>query len=681
VNISSPPSSAAQNSLGTIIQAGLEELWAETLGDPRICIAVLDGPVDQSHPSLAASDLTRLETLVPGIADQGTALQHGTHITSVIFGQHGTPIRGIAPHCRGLILPVFADGKDGTLAPCSQLDLARAITQAVQGGANIINISGGELSPSGTAHPLLADAVRNCIANGVLIVAAAGNEGCDCLHIPGALPSVLAVGAMNSQGLPLEFSNWGEQYQAQGILAPGENILGASPGVGTVANSGTSYATPIVSGIAALLLSLQLELGQAPNSHAVRAAILGSALGCGDQPSQDCRRVLAGSLNIQGAKSVLIRGGTVMSEPIEPPNKAHVSASENSDHGIPAVQPVADQQVVTGESSNLRASAGPTRSPTASITASQRKKNLASQDSGGASGVNPSACSCGCSPGSCSCEGGASMQLVYALGQLGTDFGTDSRRDSIMQHMDKLSNGQLPSPHDPNQLLAYFEKNPWDAEAILWTLNLDATPIYAIQPQGSFASLAFQRLSQFFGEQLREGIERVSIPGVIVGQTMLMSGQVVPVVRPELRGMFNWTTGALIEAVCGNPPPDSAAPQIREAHAKQTQAVTSFLERVYYGVRNLGLLPQERAINYAATNAFNIDKVFEASIKEEMELDTIEAERSPVSRPDSDSWDVKLTFFNPEKVFERARKVYRFTVDVSDVVPVTVGPLRSWSVR
>ena len=240
---------------------GLEELWAETLGDSRICVAVLDGPVDQSHPSLAAATLTRLETLVPGVADEGPASRHGTHVASVIFGQHDGPVKGMAPRCRGLVIPVFGDGDKETLAPCSQLDLARAISQAVQQGAHVINISGGELTPSGTAHPLLADAVRNCAEQGVLIVAAAGNEGCACLHAPGALPSVLAVGAMNAQGEPLTFSNWGAQYQTQGILAHGQDILGASPGGGTVTNSGTSYATPIVSGIAALLLSLQYKRG------------------------------------------------------------------------------------------------------------------------------------------------------------------------------------------------------------------------------------------------------------------------------------------------------------------------------------------------------------------------------------------------------------------------------------
>ena len=61
-----------------------------------------------------------------------------------------------------------------------------------------------------------------------------------------------------------------------------------------------------------------------------------------------------------------------------------------------------------------------------------------------------------------------------------------------------------------------------------------------------------------------------------------------------------------------------------------------------------------------------------------MDLDTMEVERSPICRPDSDCWDVKLTFFDPSKVFERARKEYRVTVDVGDVITVTVGDVRAW---
>ncbi len=72
--------------------------------------------------------------------------------------------------------------------------------------------------------------------------------------------------------------------------------------------------------------------------------------------------------------------------------------------------------------------------------------------------------------------------------------------------------------------------------------------------------------------------------------------------------------------------------------------------------------------------------MFSQSGKENLELDSIEVERSPICRPESDCWDVKLTFFDPTNRFERARQVHRFTVDVSDVIPVTVGEVRHWNV-
>ncbi len=64
-----------------------------------------------------------------------------------------------------------------------------------------------------------------------------------------------------------------------------------------------------------------------------------------------------------------------------------------------------------------------------------------------------------------------------------------------------------------------------------------------------------------------------------------------------------------------------------------------------------------------------------------MDLDSIAVERSSICRPESDCWHVKLFFFFPDRQVQTVRKVYRFTVDVSDVVPVTVGPVRSWFVR
>lgn len=59
----------------------MESLWLKTLGDPRICVAVLDGAVDKSHPCFDGAELNQLQTLIPGGANQGVASQHGTHVT------------------------------------------------------------------------------------------------------------------------------------------------------------------------------------------------------------------------------------------------------------------------------------------------------------------------------------------------------------------------------------------------------------------------------------------------------------------------------------------------------------------------------------------------------------------------------------------------------------------------
>jgi hypothetical protein len=614
---------------------GIRELWADTLGDPAVCVAVLDGPVDLAHTSFQGANLTQEETLAPGTADLGPVSRHGTHIASVIFGQHDGPVPGLAPRCRGIVLPIFASAGAGSFPPCSQLDLARAIIQAVQQGAHIINISGGQFSPSGTAHPLLADAIRAAAGRGVLIVAAAGNDGCACLHVPAALDSVLAVGAMDARGEPLGSSNWGDRYGIQGILAPGVDILGAQAGGGTARGTGSSYATAVVSGVAALLLSWQRRRGRPPDPPLVRQALLRSALGCDQQPTTDCRRLLVGRLNVPGAVSFLTRG-------------------------MPMSDSTATPSVVA-----------PNQDPETTIRSTVA---ASSPEAVRPAAVLPSACACST----------RAPQLVYALGQLGYDLVSEARLDSLVQKMASAggaSNSERVLAFDPRRMLDHLDEHPWDAAAIEWTLSLDGTPIYAVRPQGPFAADAYKELRRFLSEQLDEGVERVSIPGVIAGKATLLLGQVVPVVVPELRGMYSWTTVALAEAVAG-PAPAADAPQPeRDAHAQRRIGVRNFLDRVYHGLRNLGLMPQDRAINFAATNAFAFEKIYESALRDRMELESISVVRSPVCRPDSDCWDVEVYFFYPERQVQSVRRVYRFTVDVSDTVPVTVGPTRSWFTR
>lgn len=648
-------------------------------GDERIRIAVLDGPVDLDHPCFAGALLSVVETQA-GNAGDDAALAHGTHVASIIFGQPGSPVAGIAPRCSGLIVPIFSARDSGGLG-CSQLDLARAILLSLEHGADIINISGGQLTPSGEPDPLLASAIETCARRNVLIVAAAGNDGCACLHVPAAAPSVLAVGAMDAEGMPLESSNWGAAYRNQGILAPGMEVLGAVPGGGTVRRSGTSFAAPFVAGLAGVLAGLQLARGRPPDPHAIRAALLKHALPCVPGTSDDCRKMLAGRLNIADTIKA-ITGGDEMTEEMDMPNLHDASSWTHSETILPpaAVGGTASYAMLGARapSDGIRASG----EASAAAAAPTEPRAVAGQ-------ITPSDCGCGCGgkgkngggddhKGGCSCGGGEAKkpQLVYALGQLGYDFGSEARRDSLVQTM----NGEANNPMLPEQWLAHLDTDPEDATAVIWTLNLDATPIYAVQPVGAYADVGYGELRKALAAQLSNPPDRadlISVPGVIGGSTRLQSGQVVPVIVPAIRGIYSWATKPLVKQFAAAVPEGADA---REVYERFSAGLSNYLDRVYYDLRNLGLTGEERALNYSATNAVQVADVIRATTENNLDLDRIAVKKSPVCRPDSECYDVEISFFNPNNT-NVASRIYRFTVDVSDVVPVTVGTVRSWTRR
>ena len=159
------------------------------------------------------------------------------------------------------------------------------------------------------------------------------------------------------------------------------------------------------------------------------------------------------------------------------------------------------------------------------------------------------------------------------LGRIGYDLVSEARLDGLAQSIAGLAgNGSPERVHafDPRRMLAHLDEHPWDAAAVEWTLALDGTVIYAVRPQGPFAAEAYKELRRFLREQLDEGVERVSIAGVVAGKATLLSGQVVAVIVPELRGMFSWTTAALADAVAG-PAPAAEAPQHEQDRARQAQ--------------------------------------------------------------------------------------------------------------
>ena len=193
---------------------------------------------------------------------------HGTHVAGIIAAERGNGIGidGIATSVRIMPIRAVPDGDE------RDKDVANAIRYAVDNGAHIINMSFGKgFSPNKAA---VDDAVRYAESKGVLIVHAAGNDGADLGSEP-SFPSRfyadgdsarlwIEVGASSWQGadnLAASFSNYGRGHVH--VFAPGVDIYSTVPGNAYEANSGTSMAAPVVSGLAALIMAYYPELDAA----------------------------------------------------------------------------------------------------------------------------------------------------------------------------------------------------------------------------------------------------------------------------------------------------------------------------------------------------------------------------------------------------------------------------------
>jgi cyanobactin maturation PatA/PatG family protease len=440
---------------------GIRELWQETLGDQRVCIAVLDGPVDLYHPCFKGADLTELRVIENNATIHGAAGSHGTHIASILFGQSDTYVRGVAPCCRGLAVPVFRDPPDG---PCTQEELGQAILAVIEHGAHVINISGGQLLPRYCSvhvrglqcepRPLLRHAIDECEKRHVLVIAAAGNEGCECIHIPGSIPSVLVVGSLQQDGEPHEFSNWGPNYSVNGVVAPGGAILGAVPGGGTAKKTGTSLAAAIVTGIAGLLLSHQTRSGRPLDPLAVRDAILRTAIRCDKTAVNDCGRMLGGKINIAGAMAHLHQQKETSMSGTQPvPSDDNTRQGDSSTDVDVAIQVSANDQSVRQPGESAQGFMGPGR-PTRGEP--QRKPQILPSGHS----LAPAACSCGGgSKAACTCGGNVAIP-VYVIGKIAYDFVTYAREDSISTQLEE----EIPEfwPPDGNYPFPFNVRNPID---------------------------------------------------------------------------------------------------------------------------------------------------------------------------------------------------------------------------
>ena len=228
-------------------RTGVPTAWERTTGSSDVVVAVIDSGVT-SIPELAGALLPGKDTVGVGDNDPRDVDGHGTMVASLLAANtdNGAGIAGACWTCRILPVRVLDDEGNG-----SAVDIAEGINWAVAQNVDVINMS---LGGTQVSTPI-RNAVATAVANGIVVVAAAGNEGETEWEFkpmyPAAYPGVLSVGATDSNDEPFWFSNKGSWIS---MAAPGEAWMDAMDGEPDL-GYGTSMSSPLVAGTAALILA------------------------------------------------------------------------------------------------------------------------------------------------------------------------------------------------------------------------------------------------------------------------------------------------------------------------------------------------------------------------------------------------------------------------------------------
>lgn len=231
---------------------GAEMAWdyEQLLGRPEVIVAVIDTGIDYNHPDLIASVDTDIDyDFVNGDDDAMDDNGHGTHCSGIIAGglNNGKGVAGLQNVTLMAVKGLNANGSGWDSI------LARCITYAADHGAKVLSNSWGSTGYSQT----LAQASYYAYSKGVVVVAAAGNNGSSIKFYPAAYPWVMGVAALGNCETRAPYSNFGSENVM--VSAPGSNIWSTYLNGSYASLSGTSMACPHASAAAAMWISAFLD--------------------------------------------------------------------------------------------------------------------------------------------------------------------------------------------------------------------------------------------------------------------------------------------------------------------------------------------------------------------------------------------------------------------------------------
>lgn len=248
------------------------DAWEVTKGSRKVKIAILDTGIDQDHEDLADQIVANANFTPSRTVDD--KFGHGTHVAGIAAAatHNGEGVAGIGFKSALMNVKVLGDDGSGYYSW-----LAKGIVWATKNGAKVINISAGGNRPS----RVLEKAINYAWSQGVVLVAAAGNDNSSAPFYPAFYPHCIAVGATDENDSRAFFSNYGPWVD---IAAPGLNILSTTPNHDNYIHnygialsydylSGTSMASPHVAGIAALVWAKYPGLSNAEVRERIEAGV------------------------------------------------------------------------------------------------------------------------------------------------------------------------------------------------------------------------------------------------------------------------------------------------------------------------------------------------------------------------------------------------------------------------